>query len=388
MVNGGLKSKKILIVDDEPAIAQLLLMLLGTHGYDVEAVGTGQEALLKANANTDLILLDIFLPDYEGFKLCQRFKTSTHTRNIPIIILSDSTQSGDKLESFHLGADDYLSKPFEPEELFARMEAVLRRSHAFIGRFEQDQTYDIIHELRSIVDNQRIVPFFQPIYFLKPLRLLGLEVLGRPQTDGVLSNPEALFKAALRFGMYYEVEMIVWKKAIEISQRVLHKEHLFLNCSPYLIESDKLLAVSEMFNTAGMSPKNVFLELTERSAISEFNIFFDRLTKYREQGFRIAIDDIGAGYASLESIVQTKPEVVKIDRQIVLGLSQDLFKRSIIKLIVAFCREHGIICIAEGIETKMDLEVLIELGVEAGQGYYLYKPAGEIDLDAMRAITV
>ncbi len=112
------------------------------------------------------------------------------------------------------------------------------------------------------------------------------------------------------------------------------------------------------------------------------------MSKYKDHGFKIAIDDIGAGYASLESIIQTKPEVVKIDRKIVTGLAEDPFKRSIVKLIVAFCRENSIICIAEGIETKIDLEVVIELGVEAGQGYYLHRPIEHIDLHAMRAIAV
>ncbi len=379
---------RILVVDDEPAIAQLLLMLLGTHGYDVEAVSTGTEALAVANRDTDLILLDTVLPDYDGLKVCHLLKTDSHTRHIPIIVLSGRHQNGDKMESFHLGADDYLTLPFESEELFARVDAVLRRTHHLGGSEQEDASYAIIHELKDIIKNQSVVPYFQPIYFMNPVRLFGLEVLSRPQTTGVLHNPEMLFKAALRYGMYYELEMIVWRKAIEVARRNFDQEQLFLNCSPYLIESDHFNSIKNMFQTAGMSASNVFLELTERSAISEQQLFFDKLSNYRQHGFKIAIDDMGAGYASLDAIIKTRPEVVKLDRQIVAGLSEDPFKRSVVKLIVSFCRENSIICIAEGIEHKRDFDMLLDLGVQAGQGYYLCKPTGHMDLHAMRSIAV
>ena len=107
---------------------------------------------------------------------------------------------------------------------------------------------------------------------------------------------------------------------------------------------------------------------------------------YRQDGFKIAVDDLGAGYSSLESIVEIRPEAIKLDRHIVNGVSDDPYKNSIVKLFVAFCRENGIICVAEGIETKQDFDALIELGVDAGQGYYLCRPTDIIDLPAMHAL--
>ncbi len=379
------QSKKVLVVDDEPAASQLLRMLLTTHGYTISSARTPQEALLKVNGGVDLILLNVLFPNHDGFQICRFFKTSPSTKNIPIIILS-AQNNGDKVESFHLGADDYLTKPFQPEELFARMEVVLRRHHpSFLKEYDQEQ-YDIIHELHQIVEEGRITPFFQPIYFLKPMHLFGMEVLSRPQTTGILENPEILFRSALRYGLYCRMEMVVWQKALKIASEKFEGQHLFLNCNPYLIESDSFSQVTKIVEDAGMSSDKIFLEITERSAIGEYQAFFDKLSEYRRHGFKIAIDDLGAGYSSLETIVQTHPEVVKIDRHIIKGLLEDPFKRSIVKLIVAFCRENSIICIAEGIETKQDLEILLELGVPAGQGYFLYRPTEFIDLNAMRAI--
>ena len=97
----------------------------------------------------------------------------------------------------------------------------------------------------------------------------------------------------------------------------------------------------------------------------------------------MAVDDVGGGYASLESIVETRPDVVKIDRHIISDLKRDPFRRSIVKFIVAFCKENHIVSVAEGIETQQDLDTVISLGVDAGQGYFLYKPTTQINLGDM-----
>ena len=100
---------------------------------------------------------------------------------------------------------------------------------------------------------------------------------------------------------------------------------------------------------------------------------------FRNHGFNFAVDDVGGGYASLESIVRTRPEVVKIDRHIVNELRNDALRRSVVKFIVALCREHNILSIAEGIETLEDFKAVKELGVDAGQGYFFCKPEPHID---------
>ncbi len=381
----GFKSN-ILLVDNEPSIAEILLKLFVSRGYHTEIVQSGQQALLKAKIQTDLIILDTALPDYDGLEICHILKQDILTNHIPIIVLGDHNNE-DRLRSFHLEAEDFLLKPFEPELLFAKAELSLRRQ-AFPSEITADHEfdYDVIKQLRFIIENEAVVPFFQPIYSLNPIQLLGVEVLARPQVKGRLSNPEILFREAIRYGMYYELEMMVWRKAIASAYKVLDKEFLFLNCDPHLIEHNHNDDVKELFASIGMDPGHVFFEITERSAISEFGIFFKRLSQYREQGFKIAIDDVGAGFASLEAIIQTKPEVVKIDRQIIMGALENNFKQSIVKLIVAFCNENDIICVAEGIEFKEDLEFLIDIGVQAGQGYYLHRPTEEINLKAMRSI--
>lgn len=380
--------KNILIIDDDTSVTKMLSLLLETRGYHVSIAASAREALEKASYTIDLILLDLVLPDSEGFELCRRLKENRETRPIPIIILSAKLIQEDIVEGLYLGADDCLNKPFEYEELIARMEAVMRRAKLFRHNLASHGEEAIICELRKIVDEGLIVPFFQPIFCLNPFKLYGLEVLSRAQTQSMLANPELLFKAAIQFGFYQDLEILAWKKALEYVSPLLSSEKLFLNCNPFLVEGAKFLRVKSIFEQLNVKVENVILEITERSAINDFKAFYEHLRYYRDYGFKFAVDDVGGGYASLESIVETKPEVIKIDPHIVHDLENDPFKQSIIRFVVAFCKENKILSVAEGIETKKDLENIRRLGIDAVQGYYLYRPTQQVNIEKINSISL
>lgn len=371
-----------MLVDDDQSGNQLLTMLLESRGYSVQVAFSGEEALSKVSVHTDLILLDITLPDYDGFEVCRRLRESVVAHGIPIIIISAKIKPEYVVECLHSGADDYLCKPFHYEELVARMEAVMRRSAVYRRtNVKEEGQENLIRELKDIIINRKITPYFQPIFALEPFGLIGFEALSRPQTTGVLSNPEALFNAALQFGMYTDMEVVAWGKILEYASTYLSREKLFLNCNPYLVESNGQSRIKEVFDNFRMDTENVVLEITERSAISKYDVFFNNLSEFRQMGFQFAIDDVGGGYASLESIVMTRPEIVKIDRHIIADIARDPFKFSIVKFIVSFCKEQQILSVAEGIETKQDFETVRALGVDAGQGYFLFRPIPEINFE-------
>jgi len=355
--------KQILLVDDDRSTTDTLSMLFETRGYDVTVAHSGCEALQKASREIDLILLDIVLPDQEGFNVCRKLRESKETRNVSIIILTAKLLTHDIVEGLYLGADDYLVKPFE------YMEAVMRRGVlTSYGKGSSPGERNIIIELRKIVDEQLIVPYFQPIFLLDPFKLYGFESLSRPNTLSSLSAPDLLFKAAIQYGFYQDIELLAWEKALKYVSSTLGDKKLFLNCNPYLVEGPKFMMIKALFEKYNINVKNVFLEITERSAIPNFTAFYEHLQSYRDYGFKFAV----------ESIVETRPEAVKIDRHIVSQLEKDSFRRSIVKFIVSFCKEHKIFSIAEGIEIMKDFEIVRELGVDAGQGYYFQKPSPDI----------
>jgi two-component system KDP operon response regulator KdpE len=116
---------RILLVDDEPAIQRAVAPLLRSRGYDVEIAGTGAEALeMAADRAPDLIVLDLGLPDLEGTEVCRRIRARLR---VPIVVLSARGAEADKVNALDLGADDYVTKPFGPEELLARIRVALRR---------------------------------------------------------------------------------------------------------------------------------------------------------------------------------------------------------------------------------------------------------------------
>lgn len=375
-------SKNVLLIDDEQKQARVLGMLLETRGYDVQTAFTGGEAFRKVSPDCDLILLDLILPDIDGFEICRRLKQSEQLKHIPVIILSAFAVSQDRVKSLYLGADDFLSKPCEHEELFARMEAILRRRNGGVANGEDK----VIDELHRILHERAVTPFYQPIYQLQPFELLGFETLTRPVTAGSMKNPEHFFKMALQYGLYPEIELLAWSKAFETISRKHFSGKVFLNCNPYFIESVPFAKVRALMEEYRMNAKDVVLEITEMSAIPNFELFYERLKPYREYGFSFAIDDLGRGYASLESLVEIHPQFVKIDGYIIRDLYRDDLKRSIVEFVSSFCKRHNIAVVAEGIETQRDLDAARNLGLNAGQGYYLCKPQSELSLDVFRAL--
>jgi len=122
-------AKKILIVDDELESVKLVGLMLQRHGYEIAAAQTGAQALEKAlSENPDLVILDIMMPDMDGYEVCRRLRANPGTADLPIIMFTAKTQVDEKVAGFQAGADDYLTKPIHPDELASHVEAVLLRS--------------------------------------------------------------------------------------------------------------------------------------------------------------------------------------------------------------------------------------------------------------------
>ena len=122
---GNESMPKILVVDDEPNIIELAKLYLEREGYQVEGVANGNDALSRQSAvNPDIIVLDLMLPDIDGFEVCRQIRAKS---DVPILMLTARKEDVDKIVGLELGADDYLTKPFNPRELVARVRAILRR---------------------------------------------------------------------------------------------------------------------------------------------------------------------------------------------------------------------------------------------------------------------
>ena len=366
--------RKILIVEDDEKVSAFVKTLLQDHEFGVDIASTGKEALEKVKHHPDLILLDRGLPDMDGLEVCRWLRDDSRFRRIPIIILSGRDSSEDKIEGLYIGGDDYITKPFLAEELVARIEVVLRRIQ-FAEQLKDDKEV-LIGELKKIISEELITPFFQPIFSLKDYQPIGFEVLTRPPKTGLLNNPEFLFKVALSCGMYVDLEMLSWRKAFAQWKNSGRNEKVFLNCNPYLIESDRF--DGDILKGQGIDFDRVVLELTERVAIQNYGSLLEKIDKFKRDGLKVAIDDVGCGFASLNTVAEVKPDFIKIDMPLIRSIHKDPLKQDIVRAIVYFSQRSKMVTIAEGIEEEAELKKVLELGVEAGQGYLLARPSQEI----------
>ena len=146
------KAQTVLVVEDETSIASFVALYLKNAGYGIRTVGTGQEALdALARERPDLIVLDLMLPDLDGLEICKRVRQSS---DVPILMLTARDEDVDKIIGLEVGADDYLTKPFNPRELVARVKSILRRS---VPERRELQTRQITHGKLEIDAGRREV---------------------------------------------------------------------------------------------------------------------------------------------------------------------------------------------------------------------------------------
>lgn len=230
--------------------------------------------------------------------------------------------------------------------------------------------------LSAILAQRSVHSLFQPIVCLTERRILGYEALSRGPSNSPLHSPLNLFAIARQAGRLSELEVLCRETACRRFAEQNLEGKLFLNVSPEsLLEphypSGRTL---KMLEQVGLSPSRVVIELTEQTPTEDFQLLFNALHHYRDMGFSIALDDLGAGYSSLRLWSELRPDYVKIDRHFIDGIHQDPLKREFVGSILQIARASRAQVIAEGIELAEELTVLAEMGVELLQGYLLGRP--------------
>jgi EAL domain-containing protein (putative c-di-GMP-specific phosphodiesterase class I) len=232
------------------------------------------------------------------------------------------------------------------------------------------------NKLLEILANKAITTVFQPIFNVHAKTILGYEALTRGPEDSELYSPDALFHCATQCDLLSELEILCRDKAItRFAELKLHGK-LFLNISPLVLLSKNHPQgeTIKLVQQAGLSCEKIVIELSEKYPVPNDNMLSEALAKYREFGFDVAIDDLGAGYSGLKLWSQLRPNIVKIDRYFVENCHQDSFKRKFLKAIFDLAQSAKAQVIVEGIETNEEFELLQRLGMVYAQGFYLAKP--------------
>ena len=249
----------------------------------------------------------------------------------------------------------------------------LREAISVASTKEGERAAVLREQFKDVLIHRQIETLYQPIVDLSTGGVFAHEALSRGPADSPFENPEVLFDYALKSDQVWSLEKICMQFSAE---RFVGKRSgmLFVNVETELIHELKSRG-HEVLQPLLAIQSGVVLEITERAAIRDYDLFRESVRVLRELGFRIAIDDAGSGYASLQSIAELRPNYLKISNYLVTGLHEDSIKRDVVEMLVRLAARIDAETVAEGIETEAEKAEVKRLGVTYGQGYLLGRPA-------------
>lgn len=230
--------------------------------------------------------------------------------------------------------------------------------------------------LGKIVANKDIRLLAQPIMDVETNKVRACEMLTRGPVGTSLENPLQLFSVARQTNHLYDLEMVVLEKTLEQIKLTTWKFDIFINFTPLTIGNQHFVKdLKKLMNKyKGISASKITIEVTERDSIEGLEYFISNLKLLRQIGFRVAIDDTGAGYASLNSISEIMPDIIKIDRSVIQNIDKNSVKESMLKGLLLIAKEVGSVVVAEGIESAEEALVLSRNKVDLAQGYFYARP--------------
>lgn len=370
---------RVLLAEDDDKLAEIVAHILTEAGHEVEIARDGASARASLlERDFDVVLSDINMPRMSGVELLRMLRDEGS--DTAVVLLTADPRIATAALAVELGASSYLVKPIDTASLLAavaractagregrRREAALR---AEVAR-ARERT-DLESSLLVAMDSMFLV--FQPIVDARLGTTFGHELLLRTSA-GAFAGPCELISAAEATGAVVTLGRKIRRMAAKAIDCVAGD--VFVNIHPLEL-SDPDLCDPE----APLSERSsrVVLEITERAAVGQGADVREQIGALRRLGFRIAVDDLGAGYAGLSSLANLEPEFVKIDMSIVRDVDTSPMKRRLIGAIGPACREASIRVVAEGIETEAELDAIRELGCDLVQGYLLARPASPAPL--------
>lgn len=240
----------------------------------------------------------------------------------------------------------------------------------------QERNHDLRERFMQVLNNEEVTTVFQPIVSLKDGSIHGFEALSRGPNGTPLEFPSALFDIARIHDKLWELEFLCRIKALENASKLCPSCKIFLNVDPAIINDDKFKQgfTKEFLTKYNIDAKNIVFEITEKNTIHDYQSFRKTIDNYKNQGYSIAIDDMGSGYSGLTAIAEIHPHYIKLDMSLIRNIDRDGLKYAMIKTLHEFGLAADMRIIAEGIETENELKALIEIGVDFGQGFFIQHP--------------
>jgi len=380
---------RVLIADDEESVLDVLTALMAAES-DLEIAGSAMDAETAIQLATveqpDVAILDVRMPGGGGPRAAREILRRSPASKI--IALSAHEEVDSVLEMLRAGALGYVVKGDSTDAIVKAIHRSLDQQGTFSSQVTGDMAHALAEQLHMVSqgakqrrqeledrigrvldgDGHELYMAYQPIFDLKDSGVVGVEALARftappdRSTDTWLAEAEAV-------GRLLELEMACLRTALRDLDRLPEETYLSLNVSPATAIAPELHEVLD-----GLPAERVVLEMTEHARVDDYPALKAALAVFRERGFRLAIDDAGAGFASLRHIVLLHPDFIKLDMTLTRDVHVDATRRALVVALVAFGSQIGARVVAEGVETPEQLATLLEAGVHFGQGFYLARP--------------
>jgi EAL domain-containing protein (putative c-di-GMP-specific phosphodiesterase class I) len=368
---------RMLLVDDSEFARRAYREGLSRSGIDMDVAASAKEALARVNREAyDVIVSDVNMPGMSGIDFLKAIRQID--LDLPVVLTTGSPTVETAAEAVEYGAYRYLPKSVRMEVL----EDTLRRAERYyalakLKRYalaSAGSSFDwpadraaLEGRFDAALGNLWIA--FQPIVSWPDRRVHGYEILVRSH-EGSLQRPVDLLEAAERLGRLVELGRGIRAQAAAAMPILPADATVFVNLHPVDLNDPSLYDDGPLAAVAS----RIVLEITERASLDGVSSLPERLLDLRARGFRLAVDDLGAGYAGLSSMAHIEPEYVKLDMSLIRGIDERPTKQKLVRSMAHLCDDLGMHVVAEGIETAAERDALGSTGCELLQGYLFARP--------------
>lgn len=366
---------RVLMVDDDGEVLRAYVRSLRRQGLTIESASDGQSAIERMRREPfDAIISDIAMPGMGGLDFLQAVREQDP--DLPVILMTGLPGLESARRAVEYGAFRYLLKPVSAVELEQAVRLAVNMHDAAKARQQAVALESLRQQDRTRLEEQFQAALdglwmaYQPIVTLSGKRCFGYEALLRSVAPG-MTFPGPIIEAAERLGKVADLGRAIRARVATDAARAPSDSLLFINLHAIDLNDASLYAPDAPLSAHA---SRVVLEITERASLDDVHDLKPKLKTLRGLGFRIAVDDLGAGYAGLTSYSTLEPDIAKIDMSLVQGIDTQTRNHSIVRSLKRLSEELGTQVIVEGVETTGERAALEAIGCDLFQGYLFARP--------------
>lgn len=367
----------ILIVDDDGLVLRTHRRMLERAGFTTQGASDGEQALSKIREHEfDAVLSDISMPEMTGIELLKEVRRSNV--DLPIVLVTGAPALDTAVEAVEYGALKYLSKPVDYHHLVATMTRAVRlyrfaqlkrKTLEIAGKSERNFPDRATVESTFARGMEGLYLAYQPIVRWPDRSIFGYEALLRTREPSI-PNPLIFLELADLLDRSFELSREIRRCASEQSAALPEDALLFVNLQLQDLADSELLSPDAPLTRVA---DRVVLEITERESLEQVRDAQGIVQELKQLGFRIAVDDLGAGYSGLMHLARLEPTIAKLDMSLIRDIDRLPNKQIIVGSLVEACRALDMLVVGEGVETVHERDALEEIGCELMQGFFFSK---------------